>query len=95
MPAAAEIEKPVVKEEPVAAKAAPTLSARKPPPTINIDHDNFKKAHASPAIRKFARELGVDLTRVKGTGRNGRIVKENVQDYVKQALREPSGGGRN
>jgi len=91
-PAPAVLEKPVVKEESVAAKATPTPPVRKPPPTINIDHENYKKAHASPAIRKFARELGVDLTRVKGSGRNGRIVKENVQDFVKQALREPSGG---
>lgn len=85
-------EKPVTQPEPAPARAAPSLPARKPSPTINVDHDNFKKAHASPAVRKFARELGVDLTRVKGSGRNGRIVKDNVQDFVKQALREPAGG---
>jgi len=72
------------------AKKAPAVKA---PPTINIDHDNFKKAHASPAVRKFARELGVDLTRVNGTGNHARILRENVQEFVKQALREPSGGG--
>ncbi len=66
--------------------------ARRPPPTLNIDHDNFKRAHASPAVRKFTRELGVDLSRISGTGRNGRILKENVQDYVKQALKVSSGG---
>ena len=68
--------------------------ANRPPPTLNIDIDNesFKRAHASPAVRKFARELGVDLSQVSGTGRNGRILKENVQDYVKQALKAPSGG---
>ncbi len=66
--------------------------AKRPPPTLNIDHDNFKRAHASPAVRKFARELGVDLSRISGTGRNGRILKENVQDYVKQALKAPSSG---
>ncbi len=66
--------------------------ARRPPPTLNIDHDNFKRAHASPAVRKFTRELGVDLSRISGTGRNGRILKENVQDYVKQALKASSGG---
>ena len=76
---------------PAAAKAAPAPS--KPHPALNIDHDNFKKAHASPAIRKFARELGVDLTKVNGSGRNGRILRENVQEYVKQALREGSSGG--
>ncbi len=79
-------ETPAVPEKP----AVPP--AKRPPPTINIDHDNFKRAHASPAVRKFARELGVDLSKISGTGRNGRILKENVQDYVKQALKEPSGG---
>ncbi len=42
--------------------------------------------HASPSIRKFARELGVDLTRVQGSGPKGRIQKEDVQAYVKGAL---------
>ena len=74
-------------------KPAPSLPAQKASPTINIDHDNFKKAHASPAVRKFARELGVDLTRVKGTGNSQRVLKENVQNFVKQALKEPAGGG--
>ena len=45
--------------------------------------------HASPSVRKFARELGVDLLKVPGTGRKGRIVKEDVQRFVKQALAEP------
>lgn len=72
---------------------APKLPARKPSPTINIDHENFKRAHASPAVRKFARELGVDLTQVKGSGNKNRVLKEDVQNYVKQALKEPAGGG--
>jgi len=42
--------------------------------------------HASPSIRKFARELGVDLARVQGSGPKGRIVTEDVQAYVKGAL---------
>ncbi|ADC61751.1 dihydrolipoyllysine-residue acetyltransferase [Allochromatium vinosum] len=45
-----------------------------------------RKAHASPAVRRFARELGVDLARVKGSGPKGRIVKDDVQGYVKQTL---------
>ncbi|MFL9925518.1 dihydrolipoyllysine-residue acetyltransferase [Herbaspirillum lusitanum] len=44
------------------------------------------KAHASPSIRKFARELGVDLGRVAGTGPKGRILQEDVQKFVKAAL---------
>ncbi|MEA1048224.1 dihydrolipoyllysine-residue acetyltransferase [Lamprobacter modestohalophilus] len=46
--------------------------------------------HASPAIRRFARELGVDLAQVKGSGRKGRILKDDVQGYVKKTL---SAGG--
>lgn len=51
-----------------------------------INETSFRKAHASPSIRKFARELGVDLSKVNGTGYKNRILKENVQAYVKQAL---------
>lgn len=50
------------------------------------------KAHASPSIRHFARELGVDLTRVKGSGEKGRITKNDVQGFVKAALAQPQGG---
>lgn len=50
------------------------------------------KAHASPSIRHFARELGVDLTRVKGSGEKGRITKNDVQSFVKTALVQPQGG---
>ncbi|MBI3148363.1 MAG: dihydrolipoyllysine-residue acetyltransferase [Betaproteobacteria bacterium] len=46
--------------------------------------------HASPSVRRFARELGVDLTRVKGSGPKGRILHEDVQAFVKQALAAPS-----
>ena len=42
--------------------------------------------HASPSVRKFARELGVDLSRVTGTGTKSRIVQEDIQNFVKQAL---------
>ena len=66
--------------------AAPAPAAAAAP----IDGEAFKAAHASPSVRKFARELGVDLARVKGTGPNGRIQQEDVQGFVKQAL---SGAG--
>ena len=42
--------------------------------------------HASPGVRRFARELGVDIAAVKGAGPKGRILKEDVQNFVKQAL---------
>jgi pyruvate dehydrogenase E2 component (dihydrolipoamide acetyltransferase) len=51
----------------------------------------FGKAHASPAVRRLAREFGVDLSRVKGSGPKERIVKEDVQAYVKQQLAQPGG----
>src|SRR5258706_6499362 len=43
-------------------------------------------AHASPGVRRFARELGVDVARVQGSGQKGRILKEDIQNYVKQAV---------
>ena len=46
-------------------------------------------AHASPSIRRFARELGVDLTQVKGSGEKGRVTKDDVQNFVKAALAQP------
>ncbi|HEU0186979.1 MAG TPA: dihydrolipoyllysine-residue acetyltransferase [Gallionellaceae bacterium] len=51
------------------------------------------KSHASPSIRRFARELGVDLSQVRGTSPKGRINKEDVQNFVKQALSQPRGAG--
>ncbi|OOY50953.1 dihydrolipoyllysine-residue acetyltransferase [Solemya velum gill symbiont] len=46
------------------------------------------KAHASPAIRQFARELGVDVSKVVGTGLKGRITKEDVQNHIKRVIAE-------
>ncbi len=50
-------------------------------------------AHASPSIRRFARELGVNLTQVGGSGEKGRVTKEDVQNFVKQSLAKPATGG--
>ena len=50
-------------------------------------------AHASPSIRRFARELGVSLPQVSGSGEKGRVTKEDVQDFVKKSLAQPAGGG--
>ena len=49
--------------------------------------------HASPAIRRFARELGADLSRVHGSGPNGRITRDDVQSFVKTALASPASSG--
>ena len=51
-----------------------------------IDEDSFSKAHASPSVRKFARELGVNLIEVRGTGYKSRILKDDVKAFVKSIL---------
>jgi pyruvate dehydrogenase E2 component (dihydrolipoamide acetyltransferase) len=63
------------------ARAAP--SAAPGPWADTAERAEGKGAHASPSVRRFARELGVDLGRVNGTGPKGRIVREDVQQYVK------------
>jgi len=69
-----------------AKEAAPTAAARTPALSPTFDEAGFAKAHASPSVRRFARELGVDLTRLKGTGLKGRITPDDVKGWVKQAL---------
>ena len=54
---------------------------------------NQGTAHASPSIRRFARELGVDLSQMAGSGRKGRITKDDVKGYVKGALSKPAASG--
>ncbi len=73
-------------------KPVPVDEPRKPPVP---DHPLDKKqkadglAYASPAVRRLANEFGVDLLQVKGTGRKQRILKEDVQEYVKYELSRP------
>ncbi len=78
---------------PAANTSSPTPSPR-PSPTasIRVDEEGFKKAHASPSVRKFARELGADLSQMNGSGNKGRILKEDVKVWVKQALSKGTGG---
>jgi pyruvate dehydrogenase E2 component (dihydrolipoamide acetyltransferase) len=99
-PAAAEEKKEEAPQAPAApapaptpASAAPAPAPAKVSPTAKIDEVAFSKAYASPAVRKFARELGVDLGQVEGSGRKGRIIKEDVKGFVKRALSQPAGGG--
>jgi pyruvate dehydrogenase E2 component (dihydrolipoamide acetyltransferase) len=71
----------------------PPISKSAPPAaSASVDDTAFKLAHASPSVRKFARELGVDLSRVKGTGPKERIVQEDVQQFVKQAMTGSASG---
>jgi pyruvate dehydrogenase E2 component (dihydrolipoamide acetyltransferase) len=58
-----------------------------------INEPGFSRAHAGPSVRKFARELGVDLTRVKGSGFKGRITHDDVKGFVKTSLSPAAGAG--
>jgi len=67
-----------------------------PVPTRATSHElpaSSSIAHASPSIRRFARELGVNLPQVKGSGEKGRVNKEDVQNFVKSALAQPRSTG--
>ena len=87
--ASAEKAEPVaqpVKPSPEAAPApAPKDACEEPVPAVA----RTGKSHASPAVRRFARELGVDLDKVTGTGPKNRILKEDVQNFVKQTINAP------
>ncbi len=70
---------------------APAIGATQP--VLNgSDASLHSKSHASPSIRRFARELGVDLARVTGSGIKGRVTKSDVQGFVKAALTQLRGG---
>ncbi|MED5435776.1 MAG: biotin/lipoyl-containing protein, partial [SAR324 cluster bacterium] len=77
----------IVKAESVSSESSPAERVRRPPPMVMpVEQKDFLRAHASPSIRKFARELGVDLSRVHGSGRKQRITIDDVQEFVKQAV---------
>ncbi|MGW9062761.1 dihydrolipoyllysine-residue acetyltransferase [Achromobacter animicus] len=79
--------KPEAKAESAPAQAA--APASRPAPAAALEDANLKPGqlpHASPSVRKFARELGVNLSKVKGTGPKERITADDVRGFVKQAL---------
>ncbi len=77
----------------------PSIPKPKPTPAesaVAATPVSSTKAHASPSVRKFARELGVDVALVRGTGNKGRILKPDVQSHVKEVMhgtRGQAGGG--
>ncbi|MCW5298077.1 dihydrolipoyllysine-residue acetyltransferase [Herbaspirillum lusitanum] len=74
---------------PVAAAPAAPASAPAAAPAMAVaavTPSSVNKSHASPSVRKYGRELGVDLTRVVGTGPKNRILQEDIQKFVKAAL---------
>ncbi|MDJ0087391.1 pyruvate dehydrogenase complex dihydrolipoyllysine-residue acetyltransferase [Pantoea allii] len=96
---------PAAKKEAAPAPAAAAESKRAAPAAAKADSkgefaENDAYVHATPVIRRLAREFGVNLAKVKGSGRKGRILKEDVQAYVKDAVKRAeaapaaaSGGG--
>ena len=82
-----------VAAEPVAAEPEKAVipEPQRPPQTLPppAEKSGVAAPHASPGVRKFARELGADLGQVRGTGPKGRILKENVQEYIKRQLDQP------
>ncbi|HCM1424791.1 TPA: pyruvate dehydrogenase complex dihydrolipoyllysine-residue acetyltransferase [Vibrio parahaemolyticus] len=76
--------------------AAPAPKAEDPAAAAPAATGDFKEndeyAHASPVVRRLAREFGVNLSKVKGSGRKSRILKEDVQNYVKEALKRLESG---
>ncbi|WKX25939.1 pyruvate dehydrogenase complex dihydrolipoyllysine-residue acetyltransferase [Tatumella ptyseos] len=72
---------------PTPAKAAPAAAPTAAPTAKDEFAENSAYVHATPVIRRLAREFGVNLAKVKATGRKGRIVKEDVQAYIKEAIK--------
>ena len=85
---------------PAKAEAAPAPAAKAPaaekpasaPASNEGFADNKAYAHASPVVRRLAREFGINLANVKGTGRKNRVVKEDVQNYVKDLVKKVESG---
>ncbi len=70
----------------------PVEDTHSPPSTLPppVEKSGIALPHASPAIRRFARELGADLSQIRGSGAKGRILKEDVTGWVKQQLNTPA-----
>lgn len=88
---------PEPEEEPTEAAAAPASGGDAgPAATVEgaalpaVGEFGFARAHAGPSVRKLARELGVDLSRVRGSGVKGRITHEDVKGWVKSTLERPA-----
>ncbi|EJL6286578.1 pyruvate dehydrogenase complex dihydrolipoyllysine-residue acetyltransferase [Vibrio cholerae] len=82
-PVAAPVQAPAQAAAPAAAPAA-----------SGEFQENHEYSHASPVVRRLAREFGVNLAKVKGSGRKNRILKEDVQSYVKEALKRLESGAQ-
>jgi pyruvate dehydrogenase E2 component (dihydrolipoamide acetyltransferase) len=86
-PRAAPTPPPGPDPQPAASRPAPDDAQA----AATMDEAGYASAHASPSVRRFARELGVDLGRVKGSGPQERVLREDIQNYVKGELSRPRG----
>ncbi|WP_298564025.1 dihydrolipoyllysine-residue acetyltransferase [uncultured Aliiroseovarius sp.] len=86
---------PATAPAPAATTPAPPLSAPPAPvPAAAVTDAGFGKAHASPSVRAFARQLDIDLSKINGTGRKGRILREDVTAFLKATTAAaPAAGG--
>lgn len=95
----------IEKQVAVETKAAPAIKTQTPEPTLKVeekvepkvvevsnneDFTSSSKVYASPSVRRIAREFGVDLGKVKGSGRKNRILKEDVRLFIKEQLSKPA-----
>ena len=95
---------PATAAKPETEKSAPAAKSEKPAPKAETATqaapaasnesfaDNSAYAHASPVVRRLAREFGINLANVKGSGRKNRVVKEDVQNYVKNLVKQVESG---
>ncbi|MGP4987969.1 dihydrolipoyllysine-residue acetyltransferase [Pseudoalteromonas nigrifaciens] len=77
-----------------AAESTPAETATQSAPAASNESfaDNSAYAHASPVVRRLAREFGINLANVKGSGRKNRVVKDDVQNYVKNLVKQVESG---
>jgi pyruvate dehydrogenase E2 component (dihydrolipoamide acetyltransferase) len=96
-PAPAQAAPPIPQPAATAPPAAPAPPVAAPAASVAAEtiSESGAKPHASPAVRRFARELGADIGQIQGSGPKGRILKEDVQTWIKARLQapEPSGMG--
>ncbi|HGE6026262.1 TPA: pyruvate dehydrogenase complex dihydrolipoyllysine-residue acetyltransferase [Vibrio cholerae] len=91
---AAPVAAPVQASAPAAAPAQAAAPAAAALAASGEFQENHEYSHASPVVRRLAREFGVNLAKVKGSGRKNRILKEDVQSYVKEALKRLESGAQ-
>jgi pyruvate dehydrogenase E2 component (dihydrolipoamide acetyltransferase) len=80
--------KPDAKPDAAPIAAQPARKATVPPSPPPHPVPAARTAHASPSARRFARELGANLDLIQGSGRKGRIIKEDIQNFIKRALQQ-------